>query len=249
MTKAPLTIIIPCHRDDERMCQAIQSATFAQEIIVIDQQSGVDWKKMKTSTALRVLPHPQLKSFSQMKNEAMRMVTTPWIIFLDSDEYISKQLTTEIEAHLNDADVVGMRLRRLDFFLNKPLFHGETRGATFLRIVKKGEAQWHGSAHEQLVLTSTAANVITLNHFLGHHPHTSITQFIQKIDQYTSLLASEHDERFLLLKMVCFPVCKFIYTFVIRFGFLDGYRGFVYSFLMAIHSNMVRIKRYELHRR
>lgn len=249
MTKAPLTIIIPCHRDDERMRQAIQSATFAQEIIVIDQQSGVDWKTVKTQTTLKVLSHPHFISFSQMKNEAMRRVTTPWVLFLDSDEYISKQLATEIEAHLNDADVVGMRLRRLDFFLNKPLFHGETRGATFLRIVKKGEAQWQGRAHEQLVLTSTEANLITLNHFLGHHPHTSITEFIQKIDQYTSLLASEHDERFLLLKMVCFPVLKFLNTFIIRLGFLDGYRGFVYSFLMAMHSNMVRIKHYELRKR
>lgn len=246
MKSAPLTIIIPCHRNDELTRKAIKSAAFAQEIIVIDQQSGIQWETISVPKKPTIITYPKLTSFSAMKNQAMHAVNTPWLFFLDSDEYVSLQLASEITHYLSDPRLDGMLLHRIDFFLRKPLFHGETRGARFLRIVKKRSARWEGAAHERLVIHKTGVKVVTLSHVLAHTPHQSIGSFIQKIDQYTSLLATEHDEQFLLIKLVFFPIAKFFYTFVIRLGFLDGYRGLVYSFLMALHSSMVRIKRYEL---
>jgi hypothetical protein len=244
MTSATnITIVIPCHQFDDRGARAIKSAQWAGEVLIIDQNAKIDRQKLGKSVSFRVIEHPQLESFSQMKNLALEEVHTDWVFFLDSDEVISQELRSEIRQHLTDPTCHAMTVKRIDVFLGKPLFHGETRGARFLRIVKRDGARWQGAVHEKLMVSKNAS-VMHLQQPLIHEPHLSISHFIQKVNFYTSLLSATK-ERFSLLKLMFFPPGKFLYTFVLRFGFLDGYRGLIYSFVMAIHSSAVRIKRYE----
>lgn len=238
-----ITIIIPCHRQDERLIRAIKSAQWADEVLLIDQNSQIDWEAIEKTLRYTVMKYPDLTSFSAMRNEALKKVTTQWAFFLDSDEFITTALQKKVEETLTDASIDGVQLRRVDMFLGKKLFHGETRSAKFTRIVKIDRAEWRGAAHEELVM-HPGTKVIELKTPLYHEPHTSVFEFIQKINIYTTLLAQQ-DEPFVVIKSVFLPLGKFFYTFYIKLGFLDGYRGLVYSFIMSMHSSVVRIKRYE----
>jgi hypothetical protein len=62
---------------------------------------------------------------------------------------------------------------------------------------------------------------------------------------YSSIRAEElakEGKKFSLFELVFFPFFKFIYTYFILRGFLDGAAGFVYSFVMSFHSFLVRAK-------
>lgn len=240
-----ITIIIPCHQFDDRVAKAIQSAQWAKEVLIIDQNSQIDWEKLKEKYQFRVIDHPKLTSFSDMKNEAIKEVSTEWIFFLDSDEFISKELETELQKRIQENSCDGFSIRRRDIFLNKTLFHGETRSANFIKVVKREIGLWKGRAHEKLTIKSSSAKVEFLESPLFHEPHLSIFAFVQKINVYTSFLENEKTEKHPVLKLLFFPAGKFLYTFFLKLGFLDGYRGLVYSFVMSIHSSAVRIKRYE----
>ena len=49
-----------------------------------------------------------------------------------------------------------------------------------------------------------------------------------------------------LLSLITFPVGKFINNFLLKRGFLDGWRGLSYALMMSLHSFCVRIFQYEL---
>ena len=50
---------------------------------------------------------------------------------------------------------------------------------------------------------------------------------------------------FSLFELLFFPVIKFIYSYIIQLGVLDGFAGLTMSYMMSIHSLCVRIKMYE----
>lgn len=242
-TKPNITIVIPCHLVNDRTLRAIRSAQWSKELIIIDQNAHADWSKLQKESDFTVIKHPKLTSFSDMKNEALSHVTTQWVFFLDSDEYITPELAAEITEIIANETTPALSIKRRDIFLNKPLFHGETRGAKFIRIVKTKDAHWTGKVHEELHIKNSAVS-IQLRSALYHEPHPSLHEFVSKVNFYTSFLATRK-ENLLTLKSVLFPLGKFFYTFIVKRGFLDGYRGLAYSFVMAIHSSAVRIKRYE----
>lgn len=238
------SVIIPCHRDDERLKKAIESAQWADQILLIDQNSHIKWQDLTKRFTFEVLNYPQLDSFSAMKNMALKTVKTDWVFFLDSDEYISEELKNELVEAIASKKYDGLILKRVDIFLGKKLKYGETKDAQFLRIVKKNEAEWRGTVHEALHLLRSDSATKILSSPLFHEPHTSLSQFLTKINVYTNLLAQK-PERLTILKSMLFPLGKFLYTFYFKLGFLDGYRGLIYSYCMSIHSSVVRIKRYE----
>lgn len=242
MNKPDITIIIPCHQLDERFEKALGSAQWAREVLVIDQNSQIEWEKLHKRFSFQVIEHLHLKSFSEMKNQAMHSVNTEWVFFLDSDEFISSELAEEITTIIEGNVYQAMRIKRVDFFLKRALFHGETRSAFFTRSVKTKMGEWQGKVHEELV--TKEGEIYSLISPLYHEPHLSIHAFVTKVNQYTSLLALQ-TENAVILKFLLLPLGKFFYTFVVKQGFLDGYRGLIYSFMMSIHSSVVRVKRYE----
>lgn len=246
-TQNNLTIIILVHRLDDRLKKAIESSAWAQEVVLIQTQTHTNLADFVKQYHVTVVQFDHLTSFASVRNQAMEIVSTKWIFFLDSDEWISKELQQEIEHNIADTTSEAFLIPRTDFVLNKPLFHGEVKGVKIIRLLKKGSGSWHGNAHEVFQLHSPNRVPIFKN-ALFHTPHASIHEFIQKINTYTSLLAEEKSEKKMIARSIFFPICKFIYTFVAKQGFLDGYRGLVYSFMMSIHSAAVRIKRYEIYK-
>ncbi|MBD3379242.1 MAG: glycosyltransferase [Candidatus Omnitrophica bacterium] len=50
-------------------------------------------------------------------------------------------------------------------------------------------------------------------------------------------------------RLPCKPLIYFFYTYILRFGFLDGYPGFAYNVCKAIYIYEIELKRYEIRRR
>jgi hypothetical protein len=69
-----------------------------------------------------------------------------------------------------------------------------------------------------------------------------------------SILSSDPNERRRALKDIFFrlpakPAIRFIYSYIIRRGFLDGRAGFTYAVLLAMYEFMISCKVVELKRR
>ena len=49
----------------------------------------------------------------------------------------------------------------------------------------------------------------------------------------------------IIKQMIVYPIGKFINNFILELGFLDGWRGLIYAFIMSLHSLWVRVYWYE----
>jgi hypothetical protein len=84
-----------------------------------------------------------------------------------------------------------------------------------------------------------------------HYSYRDMSHHLEKINYYTSLAAvgnKKQGKRFHCFFVAFkFPVTFFIYYFL-RLGIIDGYPGFMWSFLAAFYTSVKTAKTIELQR-
>ncbi len=246
--KIKLSGIILTKNEQQRIEKAIASLSFCDEIIVVDDESIDATRDIAEQGGARVLLHPKNSEFSGQRNWAMEQAKNDWIIFVDADEVVSEELKKEIIDLFSANDqrlMTNYSIPRRDFFWGKELRYGETHGARtqgIIRLIQKGSGVWTGAVHERFI---ASGNTGSLKNYLDHNSHETLAEFIQDINTYSSIRADELHQQGIQYStgdVVVTPLAKFIYTYFILRGFLDGPAGFVYSFVMSFHSFLVRAK-------
>lgn len=246
-TTAELSVIILNHRHDKRLQEAIKSAQFADEILIFDYLSGADYKQLKNKLDFKVFQmKTELEDFAVARNDALAEAKNKWVFFLDSDEQIREEDQRKIVQIIKHGLADGVFVKRRDSFLGKALNFGEPRQNRLLRMGKKSLMKWDRPVHE---VAWVEGDIIESDICLIHQAHLNMTEFIDDINHYAQAEAEYRHQkglRFELWQLLLLPLGKFLYNFVLKLGFLDGWRGLIYAFVMSLHSLTVRAGLYEL---
>lgn len=195
------------------------------------------------------LDTPDIKDFALERNKLLSGAKTDWVLFLDSDEELSPELEKEIKETLESKNALyysAYRIRRQDTFLNRVLHHGETGNAYFVRLAKRDWGHWEGKVHEKW---QGSGLVGRLKNPIIHNPHSSLSVFVDKINNYSSLAADERYKAGVhsnFLHITTYPVAKFVQNYLIRLGLLDGVPGLIHAVMMSWHSYLTHTKNYLL---
>jgi glycosyltransferase involved in cell wall biosynthesis len=254
-----ISAVILTNNEERNIERCLRSLDFVDEIIIIDDYSEDKTlekvRKLKGVKSLKVFERKLKGDFAGQRNYAMSKASCDWILFIDADEEMTKELKKEIislDSRLRGNDSAVYYIKRRDFWWGKELKFGEikkVREKGLIRFVKKDFGRWMGNVHEVFY---TAKSTSTLNGFLNHYPHPTIKEFIQDINKYSSLRAKElyyHGKSVHIFEIIFPPFFKFILNYCIYLGFLDGPVGFTYAFMMSFHSFLVRAKLYQLSRK
>lgn len=225
--------------------KTIASALFCDDILILEDGDIKKFRPSGLPENIRYYSRLVNGDFAAQRNFAISKAHFDWILFLDDDEELTSELAAEIQKVIKSEGPTVYRLRRRDFFWKTELKHGETASARksgYIRLMKKGSSLWKGRVHETYV---TEKKIGQLNAFINHRPHPTVTSFINSVNTYSTLRAQElwqQGKRSSTLDLLFLPVGKFVYTYFIKLGFLDGPAGFMYSFMMSFHSFLVRAK-------
>jgi glycosyltransferase involved in cell wall biosynthesis len=257
MTKARLSVVTPTYNEEENIAQCIESVRWANEIIVVDADSGDATpeicKRAGVSfirfTGKRPRPEPQ-------RWLGIQRAKHDWILCLDADERPSEGLTTEIIRLLNSGTSHnGFEIPFKHFMFGRRMKHGGLAGNYLLRLVKRESAYYPrgGFVHEQLCVKGTTGR---LNNPIFHYGTRDLTHYFEKFNFYTSLTAEKlHFEgvRVGYYNALSFFGLKPLYYFCKRFflqkGFLDGKYGFFLASLTALTVMVNYLKLLELQKK
>lgn len=248
--KIDLTIAIITNRNNDQFIEALDSAQFAKHILILDNNSENDWKDLKTKFQFSVISHEnQIKSFSKVRNEMLEHVKTNWVLFLDSDESLGKGARGNsnkeiIEKIIKDDLFDGVNIIRRDVFKDQELKYGEAGNQNITRLFKTKKGKFVRNVHEVAIING---NLGSSEIIVSHFSHSDISEFITKISQYAKMSSKNEEdiELIAILKMIFYPLLKFLYNYILKLGFLDGYRGLIYAIIMSLHSLFVRVFYFE----
>ncbi len=255
-----LTAVVLTKNEEKNIERCLKSLDFCDEIIIVDDCSTDKTveqvhKVCKVIKSVKYSIHQRKlnNDFAAQRNFGLSKANNEWILFIDADEEVSKELKKEIVSLLHGSIVKenAFYLRRRDYFWGKELKHGEVsqvRQIGLIRLIRRDSGKWMGTVHE---VFHTASKVGQINGFLNHYPHPTLKEFINDINYYSSIRAEELFNRGVktnIFEIIFFPFGKFIYNYFLILGFLDGPAGFTYAFMMSFHSFLVRAKLYQLTR-
>lgn len=238
--------IILAKNEEKKIIDAIKTLSFCDEIIVGDDMSTDQTRKKAIEAGAKVYEVMMNGDFSKVRNDLMKKAKNQWVLYIDADEKLSDALMKEIQSlKLDSFDCY--RLRRCDIFLGKKLRYGEVKKVYekgIIRLVKKGSGEWRGMAHEEFVPVRFS-RVAVLREILYHNAHDSVSSFLSSINEYSTIRAKElvsSGKKISLLELIAYPIGKFLSSYFLHSGYRDGSEGFIYSFMMAFHSFLVRGK-------
>jgi len=148
---------------------------------------------------------------------------------------------------ITGGDIVGYFIPRRNMFLGKPLIHAGVYPDGVIRLVKRGFAHFpQKSVHEQIELNG---GVAWLSGDLLHYDSPTLKRYLARLNRYTDLQAEELSDNGVskgLIGFFQYTIYKPLYTFVNLYfrhlGFLDGVRGFLWSFFSASHFPIAYFK-------
>ncbi len=240
-----LSIVILTNRSDARFEAALKSAQFTDNVFIVDNTSNNNWADLAKKYSFKMLSHTEkISDFSQVRNKALASIQTPWVLFLDSDEVLSADASNEIKTIIEQNFYDAVSIRRIDYFLDKPLQYGETGNLWLTRLFKTNKGKFARAVHE---VVEYDGKLGTANFTISHFSHTSVKEFLEKVTKYSYIESKNrtYTQTENTIQMCVFPVAKFVLNYVIKLGFLDGYRGLVYAVMMSLHSFFVRVFYYE----
>jgi len=240
-----LSVVILTHNDELRIVDCLESVQFADEIIIIDDESSDRTVELALQYTSKVFKRSLGKNFSDQRNFALNHAHGPWVLFVDSDERVTEELKKEIKESIKKNLYSGYLLKRADYMWGKRLLHGEAGNVKLLRLARKGYGRWRGRVHEAWRIKG---NTLELQNPLIHTPHQSVAEFIREVDEYSSLRSNELHERGVKVSIwhvLLYPVAKFILNYGIKGGYKDGVAGFVFAMIMSFHSFLVRGKLFQ----
>lgn len=249
MNKVPLSVIILAHQDTPLLRQAVVSCSWAEEVLLIttarSHTSTTDrWQSIPGVTKQLSYPQP-LTDFSELRNWSMDRSKNDWVLFVDSDEVVAANAPDVLRPVVTRADISGVYITRQDVFWGQALRWGEAGSMKLLRLLNRQKSQFEGAVHEVAV---TSGVVMEIPLIIKHYAHENISSFIAKVAVYSRVVAEERrasGHSFQWWELLLLPPGKFIWNYIFRLGFLDGWRGFIYAVIMSIHSASVRAYLYE----
>ena len=246
-----LSAVVIAKNEEKNIVDCLEGLDFCQEIIVVDDYSEdrtmeILESKSKENPKVKVFKRKLGVDFSAQRNYGVEKTTSDWVLFVDADERIAKELADEIKENLLIPGFAGFLIPRTDFMWGKELEHGETGNIKLLRLFNKNKGSLKGTVHE---VWETKSRVGILVNPIKHYPHPTISEFLSEINFYTEIRAKELFDsgvKASLFSIVFYTKGKFIKNYFLKLGFLDGKEGFVHAVIMSFHSFLVRGKLWQL---
>jgi len=242
-----LSVVILTKNEEKNIVDCLESILWADEIIIVDDQSEdrtIEIIENFENKKIHVFKRTLDGNFSSQRNFGLSKTTKKWVLFIDADERVTKDLKEEINSIIvNSSDKNnGYFIKRRDYIWGKMLKHGETGSISLLRFAKRGSGIWMGKVHE---VWNVEGNIDSLNSILLHFPHQTINEFLREINTYSTISAGEMIDKKIKVSMFdifLYPKGKFLLNYFFKLGFLDGIEGLIFAIMMSFHSFLVRGK-------
>lgn len=229
--RTPVSVALIAKDAARTLERALASVAWADDIIVILDDRTTDDSALIAQRAGARLERHTWKGHVAQKNIALAAARYDWVLALDADEEVSPELRVALLAwreHGGDAAMAGYVVARRSQYLGRWIRHGGWYPDAKLRLADRRRARWTGlDPHDRLAAEGATG---CLAGDLLHDTYASVADHLARSESYSSIAAAALfavGRRASWADILLRPPWRFVQSYVLRAGFLDGYPGFV----------------------
>jgi glycosyltransferase involved in cell wall biosynthesis len=264
--RIPVTVAIPVKNEEVGLGACIERLGRFAEIVVIDSESTDRTREIARKFGARVVEfawngrYPKKRNWFLLNDPPLQ----PWVLFLDADEWVDDRFCDAVFRAVQDSRVSGYWLVYRNHFLGLPMHHGVAQRKLALFRVGSGlyerldEDHWSRfdmEIHEHPIIEGSVGEILVP---IDHRDDRGIARFLEKHIEYAKWEAKRFHElnsnrdialnftsrqrfKYRHLAKWWFPTFYFLFTYVVKRGFLDGSVGFHYAAYKSWYFRTVRL--------
>ena len=238
-------VLVITYNEEEMVRDCLESVTWADEIVVIDSNSEDDTRKIVSEYTDKLYKR-EFDNFSNQRNFGLEKLKSDWILVLDADERVTKELKIEIKEVLSDASYELYQVPIKNFFLGKWIKYAGWHPDYTDRLFRNNqEIKYEGEVHENPVFADEKG---IINEPIVHYTYKDISSYMDKVNHYTTLAAAESNKKPSLLYVFARTFFEFFDFLIFKKSFLLGKEGLVLTAISTIAKFLKYIKIWEKNR-
>jgi glycosyltransferase involved in cell wall biosynthesis len=273
-SREPISVCLLACDEEGELERALASVAWADEIVVVvDAKSRDGSEAVARRLASRVELRPYAGDVEQ-KRFAVSLAKHDWAFILDPDEVVTPALAEAMRealarcsreaglpvgdrgrgevARANGAastagdEVVAFEINRATWHLGRWIRHGDFYPDWKLRLFRRSRARFVGrDPHGRVEVDGRVAR---LEGELEHYSYRDLADQIARIQFFSGEAAAalaREGARVGMRQLVFHPPARFLRSYVLRRGFLDGVPGFVIAVASAFYVFLKYAKLWE----
>lgn len=245
-----LSVVILTKNEEANIVDVVQNARQLTDcVLVVDSGSTDKTVPLAEANGARVIYRAWDDDFSAQRNFALQNINTDWVLYLDADERLNKELVRSVKEVINKNLARQYSIKRKSVAFGQEFNYGILKPDFVPRLFKTENVQWINKVHEKPVCKD---KLEILEGHIEHYTYTDWTQWLKKFDQYTSIWSEDayaKGKRTNLLKAFCHALFGFIQMAILKRGILDGGLGLAMSCNHFFYTLMKYLKLIELQRK
>ncbi|HTK83088.1 MAG TPA: glycosyltransferase family 2 protein [Bacteroidota bacterium] len=243
-----LSVIVVTLNEERNIARCLKSVAWADEIVLVDSFSTDTTIEIAKTFTSKIFQY-EYPGYSKQVERGIQQAANEWIFILDADEEVSTELALSLRDTIAQPEAAdGYYVNRKVQVFGKWIYHSGWYPDWQFRLMRKASlVAEHLEIHGAF---TTHGRKGRLEGELFHYTYDTIEQYLEKINDYTSLhvsnkLKDEPDLRVGLGKIVFSPVSHFLRMFVVNKGYKDGIPGFFLSVYSALYTLLLYAKTWE----
>jgi len=236
-----ISVAIITKNEENNIERCISSIKNFDEVVVVDSGSSDNTVDICRRLNCKVI-NTEWLGFGPTKQLAVSNTKNDWVLSIDADEVLTKQLVEEISALSDSTEILAYKIKRRSFYLGRLIKFSGWQNDYPIRLFNKCYVNFDDKlVHEKVIVNES--KVAMIENSILHYPYPDIHSHIAKINTYTNLGARELKEKgvrknFLFAFISGFV--KFLKTYFFKLGFLDGKVGLI----LAVNSSFYSFLKY-----
>jgi len=247
---AKISVVINTLNEEKNLPRALSSVKgFADEIIVVDMKSDDKTVEIAKKAGAKVYQHKRENYVEPARNYAIEKAKGGWILILDADEELPKSLLKKLKKIIKKPAANYYRLPRKNIVFGKWIKHSRWWPDYNIRFFQKGFVSWSEVIHS---VPTTQGKGLDLpdkeNLAILHHNYSSINQYLERMNRYTSIQAKtlmENEYKFDWRDLIAKPASEFLGRYFTGQGYKDGVHGIALAGLQAFSEFVTYLKVWE----
>jgi glycosyltransferase involved in cell wall biosynthesis len=266
----PVSCLVYTLNEQVNVPHCLASLRWCDDVVVVDSGSTDATVELARAAGARVVQHA-FTGFGDQRNWSLENVPLkhPWAFILDADERVPPELVAEMTERLPAAgpEVAAYRVRRRFYLWGKWLRHSSLYPTWVVRLVRVGRVRYVNRGHAET--QEVEGKIEALRRDLLDENHKPLGDWWQRQEHYAAREA-EYEltqppaswrglaSRDPLLRRAALkglardlpgrPLWYFLYVFLFRLGFLDGWDGLRFCWMKAQYQAMIVRKKRALRR-
>lgn len=244
-----LSVVIITHNEKDNIAEALESAAWADEVVVVDSFS-TDGTAEICGRYTGSVYQEDWRGFAGQKQRAVELAKNDWVFVLDADERFTEALRAEVRTLMErQPERPGYMVPRRNHFMGRRIRYGGWYPDYSVRLFDRTRGRFGDRPVHEAVLLDGAAGV--LKNPMLHYTYNGVSDYLGRMERYSTLAAEEmraSGRKAGALDLTLRPMFTFFRMYVVKQGMRDGFYGLMLAGLYSYYTFAKYAKLWEMGR-